>query len=155
MDSSSSPGSASPASQMLQIGYGAALSSAEAKICGAAAVARASALGVPMVVAICDPSGNLLYLERMDAAIAAGVQVAQDKAKCAALYKRPTKAFEDALAMPAGVRFQSLFAVIPVEGGLPLIKNGQIAGAIGASGGTGAQDGSVAKAGADALNDIA
>ncbi|HWL05540.1 MAG TPA: heme-binding protein [Xanthobacteraceae bacterium] len=123
----------------------------EAKTCAAAAAAHAADIGVPMVIAVTDAAGQLLYLERMDGAIAAGIQVAQDKARCAALYKRATKVFEDALLSPNGQRFMSLAGVVPVEGGVILIRNGQLVGAIGVSGGTGHQDGQVAQAGASAL----
>lgn len=141
-----------PASHTLQNGYGAPISQAHAEACGRAALARAQEIGVPMTVVITDQAGIPVYLARMDRAIAASAQVASEKAKCAALYKRSTKAFEDAVSnSPGGVRFLALSGVVPIEGGLPLVVEEKIVGAIGVSGGTGVQDGLVAKAGVDAL----
>ena len=96
-----------PAAQMLPIEYGAIISNANAKKAAAAALAEAQKMNVPMVVAITDTSGNVLYLERMDSAILGGVLVAPQKARSAALYKRPTKAFEDAIT-PGGVGLRFL-----------------------------------------------
>jgi glc operon protein GlcG len=141
-----------PTSQMLPVGYGAPVSLASAKKITVAAMAEADRIGVPMVVAISDPAGVLIYLEKNDVAIAGGVTVASAKARSAALYKRPTKAFEDALAAGgAGMRILGLADAVPVEGGLPIVIDGKLVGAIGVSGGTAAQDGIVAKAGVDAL----
>jgi glc operon protein GlcG len=76
--------------------------------------------------------------------------VAIDKARSAALFKRPTKALQDALAAGGdGLRILRLQGAVPVEGGIPLLMDGKIVGAIGVSGGTSAQDGQCAKAGAD------
>jgi glc operon protein GlcG len=150
MESGSPVTTVSPASQTLQGEYGKPILIADAKACVQAAVARAEEIGTPMCIAITDPSGVLIYFERMDRAIAAGALVAPEKAKCAALYQRSTKAFEDALNGTGGARFLALSGVIPVEGGLPLVLNNEIVGAIGVSGGTGAQDGIVAAAGATA-----
>ena len=141
-----------PAAQMSPLEYGAMISNSNAKKAAAAALAEAQKMNVPMVVAITDTSGNVLYLERMDAAILGGVLVAPQKARSAALYKRPTKAFEEAITPGGvGVRFLRLEGAVPIEGGLPLIIDNKIVGAIGMSGGTGVQDGMAAKAGADAL----
>jgi glc operon protein GlcG len=76
--------------------------------------------------------------------------VAIDKARSAALYKRPTKAFQDALAAGGdAVRILRLQGAVPVEGGIPLVLDGKIVGAIGVSGATSAQDAQCAKAGSD------
>ena len=94
-----------PVLPMPPVGYGAPVSLATAKKITVAAMAEADRIGVPMVVAITDPAGALIYLEKNDIAIAGGVTVAPAKARSAALYKRPTKAFEDALAAGgAGMR---------------------------------------------------
>jgi uncharacterized protein GlcG (DUF336 family) len=78
--------------------------------------------------------------------------VAIAKARSAALFKRPTKAFQDALtATPDGLRILALEGAVPVEGGLPIVVAERIVGAIGVSGGTSPQDGQCAKAGADAV----
>lgn len=141
-----------PAASMLPVVYGAPIPLADAKRIAAGAVAEAQKIGIPMVVAVTDPAGQLVYFERMDGAIAGGVQVAQQKAASAALYKRPTKAFEDAVAAGGvGVRFLRLDRAVPIEGGLPIVVDGKLVGAIGASGGSGVQDGQVAKAGIDQL----
>ena len=141
-----------PAAQMSPLEYGAIISNANAKKAAAAALAEAQKMGVPMVVAITDTSGNVVYQERQDAAILGGVLVAPQKARSAVLYKRPTKAFEEAITPGGvGIRFLRLEGAIPIEGGVPLIVDNKIIGGIGMSGGTGVQDGQAAKAGADAL----
>ena len=124
-----------------------------AKQIAAAAEKEAAANKWTMVIAILDDGGHLIYLERMDETQIGSVQVAQDKAASAVSFKRPTKAFED---MVAGGRtaILKLPGAIPVEGGVPLMADGKIIGAIGCSGGTSAQDGQVAKAGVDALAKI-
>ena len=146
------PAPVNPAAQMSPLEYGAMISNANAKKAAAAALAEAQKMNVPMVVAITDTSGNVLYMERQDGAILGGVLVAPQKARSAALYKRPTKAFEEAITPGGvGVRFLRLEGAVPIEGGLPLVVDNKIIGAIGMSGGTGVQDGVAAKAGADSL----
>jgi glc operon protein GlcG len=141
-----------PAAAMLPVAYGAPISLANAKKITAAAMAEADRIGVPMVVAITDPSGSLVYLEKHDIAISGGVAIAPAKAKAAAIFKRPTRAFEDAIAAGgAGNRMLGLPGVVPVEGGLPIVVDGKLVGAIGVSGGTGVQDGIVGKVGLEAL----
>ena len=104
-------------------------------------------------IAIVDDGGNLMYLQRMDDAQLGSQEVSVKKARGALLFKRPTKALEDVVA--AGrVGMLSLPNAVPVEGGLPLMAYGQIVGAIGVSGVTSAQDGIVAKAGADELEKL-
>ena len=105
-----------------------------------------------MAVAIVDPSGNLVYYEKMDNTQLGSATVAVEKARSAALFKRPTKALQDALAAGGeGLRVLRIPGAIPVEGGVPLLMDGKIVGAIGVSGGASNQDGQCAKAGADAL----
>jgi uncharacterized protein GlcG (DUF336 family) len=88
----------------------------------------------------------------MDNTQLGSAEVAIDKARSAALFKRPTKAFQDALAAGGdGLRILGLKGAVPIEGGIPLVMEGKIVGAIGVSGGTSAQDGQCAKAGADTL----
>jgi uncharacterized protein GlcG (DUF336 family) len=101
-----------------------------------------------MVICVVDDGGHLIYLERMDGTQVASVQVAQDKAVSAARFKRPTKAFEEAVAGGRMV-VMKLSGAIPVEGGVPIVVEGELIGAIGVSGGTGAQDGQVAAAGVE------
>ena len=105
-----------------------------------------------MAAAVVDPGGLLVYFEKMDDTQHGSVQVAQAKARSAALFKRPTKAFQEMLAAGGeGLRVFRLDGAVPVEGGLPLVIGGQIAGAIGLSGGTSAQDGQCAQKGVDAV----
>jgi glc operon protein GlcG len=88
----------------------------------------------------------------MDNAQFASVQIAQHKAKTAATFRRPTKAFQDALAAnPANIYLLTLDGVIASEGGIPIVADGKIIGAMGCSGGTGAQDGQTCQAGVDAM----
>jgi glc operon protein GlcG len=126
------------------------LTLAAGKLIAAAAHKSAALNGWDIVIAIVDDGGNLMYLERMDDAQLASVKVAIQKARSALLFKRPTKAMEDAVAAGRTV-VMMLANAIPIEGGLPLMANGKIIGAIGISGVTSAQDGVVAKAGADEL----
>lgn len=103
-----------------------------------------------MFIAIIDDGGNLMYLERMDGAQLGSQQVSVEKGRSALLFKRPTKALEDAVAGGRTVVLK-LANAIPVEGGLPLMADGEFVGAIGISGGTSAQDGVAAQAGVEEL----
>jgi glc operon protein GlcG len=99
-----------------------------------------------------DTSGNLVYYEKMDDTLLGSANVAIAKARSSVAFKRPTKAFEDVLAAGgAGLRVLRLPGALPLEGGIPLLLDGKIVGAIGVSGATSAQDTQCAKAGADAL----
>ena len=132
--------------------YGTPITADAAKKAAAAAIAEARKNNFTMAIAIVDPNGFLVYFEKMDNTQNGSVNIAQDKARSAALFKRPTKVFQDGLAAGGvGLRLLGLQGAVPVDGGLPLIVGGKIIGAIGASGGTSDQDGVVAKAGADAL----
>jgi uncharacterized protein GlcG (DUF336 family) len=143
---------AAPAFAQLPNPYGASVNLDNARRIAAAAVAEASKSNLKMAVAIVDTAGDLVYFEKMDGTQVASVNIAQDKARSSVRFKRPTKAMQDVLAQGgAGIRFLALQGAIPVEGGIPLVMNGQIVGAIGASGGTSDQDGQVAKAGADSV----
>jgi glc operon protein GlcG len=131
--------------------YGPAIGIDDAKKVAAAAVDEAKKVsGAPDAIAIVGPSGDLVYFERMDNTQIGSVEIAIEKARSAALFRRPTKAFEDALA-GGRMAILALHGAVPLEGGVPLVKDGKIVGAIGASGGTGPQDGQVAQAGAAAL----
>jgi glc operon protein GlcG len=132
--------------------YGPAISLENAKKVATPALAEAAKNNWAMAVAIVDPSGNLVYYEKMDATQIGSANVAIEKARSAALFKRPTKTYQDALAAGGdGMRVLRLQGAVPIEGGIPILVDGRIAGAIGVSGGTSAQDGQCAKAGADAL----
>lgn len=136
-------------SQMLPNPYGPPVSVASAKTAAAAALAEAAKHNWNMAVAVVDPSGTLVYYEKMDNTQTGSAQVSINKARSAALYKRPTKALQDALASGgAGLRVLALEGAVPVEGGVPLMSQGKIIGAIGLSGDSSEHDGQCAQAGA-------
>jgi glc operon protein GlcG len=138
--------------QQMSNPYGAPISLENAKKSAAAGIAEARKNNWAMAVAIVDPSGTLVYYEKIDNTQTASAQVAINKARSAAVYKRPTKAFQDALAKGGdGLRILGLEGAVPVEGGVPIVMDGKIVGAIGMSGGTSAQDAQCAQMGADAL----
>ena len=137
---------------MLPNPYGPAITLDNARKAAAPAVAEARKNSWMMAVAVVDPAGELVYFEKMDGTQNGSVTVAIAKARSAALFKRPTKAFQDTLAAGGdGLRILRLENAVPVEGGIPLIMDGKIVGAIGLSGGTSQQDGQCAQAGAAAL----
>jgi len=143
---------AAPAFAQLPNPYGTSIGVDEAKKIAALSVAEAKKNNFRMAIAIVDISGDLVYFEKMDGTQAASSKIAVDKARSAALFKRPTKALQDALAAGGdGLRILALDGAVPVEGGIPLVADGKIVGAIGASGGTSQQDGQCAKAGADLM----
>ncbi len=123
---------------------------ADAKTIAAAASAKAVAEGWTVVIAILDVGGHLIYLERADGTQLGSVFVAQEKAKTALMFKRPTKALEDGV-LGGKIHMLSLPGATAVEGGLPLTLNGEIVGSIGVSGVLSSQDGQVAAAGQDAV----
>src|SRR5260370_29056912 len=132
--------------------YGVPISLENAKKAAAPALAEAEKNHWNMAVAIVDPSGNIVYYEKMDNTQLGSANVCIDKARSAALFKRPTKALQDALAAGGeGLRVLRIQGAVPLEGGIPLVMDGKIVGAIGVSGGASAQDGQCAKAGADAI----
>ena len=132
--------------------YGSSITIDLAKKAAAAAIAEARANKWNMAVAVVDTAGLLVYFEKMDDTQNGSVVIAQTKAQSAALFKRPTKAFQDTLAGGGdGLRVLGLHGAVPVEGGVPLVIDGRIAGAIGVSGGTSAEDGVCALAAVNAL----
>lgn len=126
------------------------LTTAIIKQLAARATAAAAAIPCAMSIAIVDSGANLAYVERMDDAMLGSVETAHRKARSAMLFKRPTKAFEDMLA-GGRMAILALPEAMPLEGGVPIIANGKIEGAIGVSGGSAQQDGAVANAAADAF----
>jgi glc operon protein GlcG len=143
---------AAPVFAQLPNPYGESIDLATAKKVVAMSVEQAQKSNLRMAIAIVDVAGDLVYFEKMDGTQVASVAIAQDKARSAVRFKRPTRAMQDVLAAGgAGVRFLALQGAVPVEGGLPLVIGGKIVGAVGASGGTSDQDGQVAKAGADSV----
>lgn len=130
--------------------YGPPITNEQAKAVAAAAVAEAKKNNWRMAIAIVGPGAELIYFERMDGTQLASTEISHGKARTAVLFRRPSKAFADQFA--AGNTAFMTFPERPVasEGGVPIVVNGKIIGAIGASGGTGQQDGMAAAAGATA-----
>jgi glc operon protein GlcG len=132
--------------------YGPSITLDVAKQAAAAALGEARAHSWSMAVAVVDTAGLLVYFEKMDDTQSGSVLIAQAKARSAALFKRPTKVFQDILAAGGdGLRVLGLEGAVPVEGGVPLVVDGRIAGAIGVSGGTSAEDGMCAAAAVNGL----
>jgi len=132
--------------------YGPNITIDQAKKALAAAEADARGKGWPMAIAVVDNAGMLVAFVKLDNTQNGSVLIAQDKAASSAMLRRPTKAIQDGVAGGgAGVRFLALRHAVPVEGGVPLMVDGKIVGAIGVSGMASDQDGVIAKTGADAL----
>src|SRR3954469_7606167 len=132
--------------------YGAPISADNAKKAAALAIAEAKKNSWTMAVSIVDIAGDLVYFEKMDGTRTGSVTVSLEKARTAALFKRESRAFQDTVAAGGvGLRILSLPGALPIEGGIPLIVDGKIVGAIGVSGGTSDQDGQCAKVAADAF----
>jgi len=132
--------------------YGPSVTLENAKKAAAPALAEAAKNNWMMAVAIVDTAGNLVYFEKMDNTQLGSVTIAQDKARSAALFKRPTQVFQERLATGGdALGVLRIQGAMPVAGGIPLVMDGKIVGAIGVSGATSAQDAQCAKAGADAL----
>ena len=133
--------------------YGAEVTLEQAKKAIAAGLEEARKNSWPVAIAVVDNHGFLVAFEKMDNTQTASVQVSIDKAVSAAMYRRPTKAFQDAVAGGgAGLRALNLRGASLVEGGLPIIMGGKVIGGVGVSGVTADQDGVVAKAAASALS---
>jgi glc operon protein GlcG len=142
----------SPAPAPSLIPYGAPIDLDTAKRVAAAAGKEADANNWPVVISIVDSGGNLVLLHRHDVAQLASIAISQAKALTAVRMKRPTKVLEDGVtAGGAGLRILALDGIVPMEGGLPILAEGKVIGAIGVSGVTSPQDGLVAAAGLKAL----
>jgi len=132
--------------------YGPPVSLEVARKAAVRALAEAAKNNWTVAVAIVDPAGNLVYYEKMDNTQLSSVHLSVDKARTAALYKRPTKAFQDTLGNGGeALRILSLPGVVATEGGIPLVSEGKIVGAIGVAGMTSAQDNQCARAGAETV----
>jgi glc operon protein GlcG len=132
--------------------YGPTVTLEQTKKVLAAAEAEAIRQGWNVAIAVVDTAGNLVGFWKRDDTQSASVMVAQDKARTAALYKRPSKAFQDMVAGGGlGLRVMTMRDVVAAEGGVPLVVNGKIIGAVGVSGVNSDQDGIVATAGAAIL----
>jgi uncharacterized protein GlcG (DUF336 family)/mannose-6-phosphate isomerase-like protein (cupin superfamily) len=121
-----------------------------AKRVGAAAEAEAVKRGATVVIAVVDDGGHVLFLERLNDTQVASVDVGIGKARTAAIFRRPSKVFEDQIR-DGRVAALALPGATPLQGGIPLELNGRVIGAIGVSGNTPQEDEDIAKAGAAAL----
>ena len=130
-----------------------ALTLSDAKAIAAAAEAEAMKNEWWVTIAVFDEGGHLLFLQRLDGAPLGSVAVAQEKARTALLFKRPSKAIEEAIA-GGRVVMLTLPGATPIEGGLPLLNKGEIIGAIGVSGVQSSQDGQIASAGVAAAEKL-
>lgn len=131
--------------------YGTPIDMAAAKKAMAAAEAEATKNNWGVAIAIVDSGANLVMLQRLDNAQLSSVRIAEQKARTAAEFRRPTKVFEDAVA-GGGIGLRALtFGASVAEGGVPIISGGKVIGAIGVSGVQSQQDAQVAQSGADAL----
>jgi len=117
-----------------------------AKKIAAGAAAESKKNGWRMAIAIVDNHGFLVYYERMDDTQTASVQIALDKAKTAATFRRPSKAFEDGIAK-GRVALLGLTGATPIEGGVPIMSGGKVIGGVGVSGANSDQDAQAATAG--------
>src|ERR1700689_4238407 len=143
-----------PDEMPFDVPYGRPISLERAQAVIQAAVAEAKRRNWKMNIAAADSGGNLVAFQRMDGAMLASIQIAEHKARAAATFRRPTKVFEDGVQL---MRLNYLLAfdgVIASRGGIPLIEDGAIIGAIGCSGGTDSQDEVVSKAGAAVINQL-
>jgi len=129
------------------IPYGPPISLERAQAAIHAAVAEAKRRNWKMNVAVVDSGGNLVAFQRMDGAMLASIQIAEHKARAAAIFRRETKVFEHAIQANNLKYLMTLDAVIASRGGTPLIEEGKLIGAIGCSGGTDSQDEVVCRAG--------
>jgi len=120
--------------------YGAPISAQRAQSLIQAAAAEATKKGWAMNIAVVDSGANLVAFLRMDGAQLASISIAEHKARTAAKFRRPTKAFEKGIQEADFKYLATLDDVIASRGGIPLIEDGKVIGAIGCSGGTGSQD---------------
>ena len=143
---------AAPASPPPPLEYGPGMTLEIAKKAVDAAAAEAQKNGWKLAIAVTTNGGHLVHFSRMDGTQFGSIKIAQHKARASATFKRPTKAFADAIAAnPANVALLSLDDIIASEGGIPLVVGGKMIGAIGCSGATGQQDGVACTAGANAV----
>ena len=145
------PRDAVPDKMPFDLPYGPPISLDRAQAAINAAVAESKKHGWKLNVAMVDSGANLVAFARMDGAQLGSIQIAEHKARAAAKYRRETKIFESGIQEGNLHYLLTLDDVIASRGGIPIVDNGQLVGAIGCSGGTGSQDEVVCKAGADAV----
>ncbi len=150
----SNPLDAIPDEIPFDVPYGRPISLEQAQGVIHAAVAEAKQRNWKMNIAVADSGGNLVAFQRMDGAMLASIQIAEHKARAAVTFRRPTKVFEDGINLMHLNYLLAFDGVIASRGGIPLIDQGKIIGAIGCSGGTDSQDEVVSKAGAAVVNKL-
>ncbi|HZD31184.1 MAG TPA: heme-binding protein [Candidatus Angelobacter sp.] len=143
-----------PEQMPFDVPYGLPISLDRAEAVIHAAVAEAKKRNWKMNIAVADSGGNLVSFQRMDGAMLASIQIAEHKAHAAATFRRPTKIFEDGVNLMHLNYLLAFDGVIASRGGIPLIDQGAIIGAIGVSGGTDSQDEVVSQAGAAVINQL-
>lgn len=143
-----------PDEMPFDVPYGIPISLEQAQVVIQAAVAEAKKRNWKMNVAVADAGGNLVAFQRMDGAMLASIQIAEHKARAAVTFRRPTKVFEDGVQLMHLNYLLAFDGIIASRGGIPLIDQGVIIGAIGCSGGTDSQDEVVSKAGAAVINQL-
>jgi uncharacterized protein GlcG (DUF336 family) len=148
----SNPLDAVPDVMPFDVPYGPPISLARAQAVIQASLAQATRRNWKMNLAVVDSGGNLVAFQRMDGAMLASIQIAEHKARAAATFRRPTKIFEDGIQRMQLNYLLAFDGIIASRGGIPLIDQGAIIGAIGCSGGTDSQDEIVSHAGAAMIN---
>jgi glc operon protein GlcG len=141
-----------PDKMPFNIPYGAPISLSRAQTAIAAAISEALNRGWALNVAVVDSGANLVAFSRMDGAQLASIPIAQHKARAAVKFRRPTKVFEEGIQNNDYKYQLTLDDIIASRGGIPLIENGKLIGAIGCSGGSGSQDEAVCMVGAATIN---
>lgn len=143
---------ATAAAQQGPLPYGQTITLEQAQKAAAGAAAEARKNNWAMAIAVVDTGGNLVLLHKMDNTQIGSLNIAIRKAETAVRFKRPSKVFQDLVAKGFDfIYLMGLEGAMPVQGGLPIVMDGKIVGAIGLSGGTGPQDSQVAEAGLAAL----
>jgi len=132
--------------------YGSPITLEQAKKVMAGAEAEAKKNNWNVVITILDSGGHLVMTQRLDGAQFGSIEVAREKAYSSVAFRRPSKVFDDAVAQGgANLRILRLPGASPLEGGIPIVMDGKLIGAIGVSGVTSQQDAQIARAGAEAL----
>ena len=149
---SANPLDAVPEKMPYNVPYGAPISAQRAQAVIQAAIAEATKRGWPLNVAVADSGGNLVAFVRMDGAQLASIAISEHKARAAVKFRRPTRAFEDGLQTRDLKYVTTLDDVIASRGGIPLVEDGRIIGAVGCSGATGSQDEVVCSTAAATIN---
>jgi uncharacterized protein GlcG (DUF336 family) len=132
--------------------YGPPIGIENARKVMAAAEAEAAKNNWAVVIVIIDSGGHIVMLHRRDDVQLSSIEISQGKAKTALMFKRPSKVLDDAISGGGpGLRFLALKDIVPLEGGMPILIDNKIVGAIGVSGVLSAQDSQIARAGLEAL----